>query len=74
MAGEDIKNSHRGGQSIKYTKRQSSVKNSFVTKAIQFIETSYVLFFGLRKKSQEISHATIAIHCLKGSTLGERTD
>lgn len=31
-------------------------------------------FFGLRKKSQEISHATIAIHCLKGSALGERTD
>ena len=51
MAGEDIKNSHRGGQSIKYTKRQSSVKNSFVTKTIQFVEISYVLFFGLRKKN-----------------------
>ena len=50
MAGEDIKNSHRGGQSIKYTKRQSSVKHSFVTKTIQFIETSYVLFLDYARK------------------------
>ncbi len=55
MAGEDIKNSHRGGLPIKYTKRQSSVKNSFVTKTIQFIETSYVLFGITQEVARQIS-------------------